>query len=118
MKIVLETISRSEQRYDTVGDWFTDADGVAHIRITNSFDRRYAWLLMLHELVEFILCQQRGISQESVDKWDMEWKDEGEPGDHPNAPYYHEHQFAEVLERYLASELDVDWGEYERSFES
>ena len=118
MKFILSTISRQEQRYDTLGDWFTDIDGVHVIRVTEQpQDRRHAWLLMLHEFVEMVLCMQRGISQETVDKWDMEWKGEGEPGADASSPYYHEHLFAETLERYLASELGVEWSDYERALE-
>jgi hypothetical protein len=70
-------------------------------------------------LVEVLLCKERGISQELVDKFDMEyeasrseWDTTSEPGDAAGAPYKKEHFFATTVERLLAAELGVDWEKY------
>ncbi len=59
-----------------------------------------------------LLCMERGISFKAIDRFDMQFKGEGEPGDDPRAPYYRQHQVASGIERLLAAELGVDWVTY------
>ena len=135
MRILIESILHSAQRYDTCGDWWIDADGTWQIRVSQMPSpnaTKHMLLIVLHELIEMALCQYRGITDKDVDDFDMTWKPrvvevgdspyetvlDDEPGNDPKAPYYHEHQFASGVERILAAELDVDWGEYERSIEN
>lgn len=121
MKIVIETIPHTEQRYPTVGDWWTDADGTWQIRVSKisrySVERKEAeFLIALHELVEMAICQYNGVDEDDVTRFDMTWGGkEGlvEPGDDRNAPYYAEHQFASGIERLVASQLGLSWPEYE-----
>jgi hypothetical protein len=74
--------------------------------------------IVIHELVEAILCKHKAISTTQVDAFDMEFErsrpagDDSEPGDDPQAPYYHEHQIATAVERILAVHLGVKWPEY------
>lgn len=116
MKIILERINESAQRYPTLGDWWFDADGTLQIRASADTDEQ-AFLYALHELVEAWLCQKRGITQEAVDAFDMQYErdraahfpdDESEPGDDPNAPYRREHRFAMLIEHLVARELGLD----------
>ena len=120
MKINVETIPHEEQRYPTVGDYWEDADGVVQIRVSRMEDWRYVILVAVHELTEMMLARFRGISEESIGDFDMEFERQrerglvkGEPGDAPGAPYRREHFFATNLERLLAGELGVDWAVYE-----
>jgi hypothetical protein len=75
-------------------------------------------LIAVHELIETLLCMSKGITQESVDAFDLAFErdrpkgDVSEPGDDPMAPYYNEHQFASIIERLLARELGMDWNDY------
>jgi hypothetical protein len=124
MKIHVETIPHSEQRYPTVGDYWS-ADGVQHIRVSHMVDWRYEVLVAMHELVEMALTRHRGISEPRITEFDLEFersREQGrgfsEPGDHPDAPYRKEHFFATNIERLFAAELDVDWFVYDEYVES
>ena len=114
MKIVIESIPHAQQRYDTWGDWWFDPDGTLQIRVSSDVPEmpteQHQFLVALHELVEVRLCQERGISQEAVDTFDMSPKAlacDGEPGDLPDAPYRREHRFAMLIEHLMAHELGL-----------
>ena len=113
-EIHVKVIAHAEQRYNTVGDYFTK-DGVEEFRISRLSDERHEHLVLVHELIERILCHHRGISNEAIDRFDFEYEQSGksgEPGDELNSPYYAEHQFASGIERQLAAALGVNWNRY------
>lgn len=124
MKITIETVPHVEQRYPTVGDWFFKSNGDLTIVVSELGDWRKEALVGVHELVEVLLCKHRGVPQEAVDKFDIQFEQsrpEGnvdEPGDDPQAPYRREHCLATAIERMLAAELDVVWKEYAKQVES
>lgn len=137
MKIIIETIPHDQQRYPTVGDWFVtqepkfieNQDGfgtrepsgteeILHIKVSKMQDWRHEVLVGLHELVECVICRRDGVSQEEVDKFDMDFEANrhpdsiAEPGDSPNAPYFKQHGIASGVERVVGAELGVDWNQY------
>lgn len=119
MKIQIETIPHDAQRYPTIGDYW-QKDGIVHIRVSEMHDWRYVILVAVHELIESMITRYRGISEEAIGAFDMEFEHKreqglvrGEPGDAPDAPYRREHFFATNVERLLAAELGVDWAIYE-----
>lgn len=123
-KVRVEVIPHNQQRYPTVGDWLYEKDGTLVIRVSRMTDPRYAMLVALHELVEVLLCNQRGITQKEVDRFDIQFEkdraagkhgEDDEPGDHPKAPYRKEHFFATNIEALMAGELGVDWKKYEEA---
>jgi len=123
MKVTIEIVSHSEQRYDTAGDWFWAAPESAQhlvIRVSDTGHWRSNMLVALHELVEALLCYKDGIPQEAVDHFDMvvfpatDWAAKGfEPGDHPKCPYGPQHSFATGIERLMAVALYVEWSKHE-----
>ena len=121
MKIQLRTIPHSEQRYETCGDWENLPEGSLRISVSDMGNDDYAFLVAIHELVEVWLCNKRGITDEAVSAFDIEYEknrpegDESEPGDHPDAPYRKEHFFATNIERMIALELGVDWEKYSKA---
>jgi hypothetical protein len=122
-RIVIEFIDHKSQRYNTVGDYFQSALlGETIIRVSNLGDERYEALVAIHELIEMVLCRHAGITDEQIDKFDMNWKDFedrfGEPGNDPKAPYFEQHQTAIRIERELAEQLEVDWDIYEDKIDS
>lgn len=117
MKIVIETIPHQDHRYTTVGDWFYDPDGTLRIKVSELTDWRREALIAVHELVEVLLCQDKGIGAKEVDEFDMNFKGDSEPGDCPEAPYVRQHCIATGIERMLAAELNVAWEPYERELE-
>lgn len=113
LDICIREIPAPAQRYATLGDWAIDEAGRVNIFVTpDPKDGPHsAFLIALHELVEAYLCQVRGISQTSVDAFDMAYAGEGEPGDEPGAPYRKEHRFAMLVEHLMAHELGlIDYG--------
>jgi len=122
VKIIIETIPHASQPYPTVGDWRRDEDGTLHINVSEEIGGKYASLVALHELIEVLLCEDRGITCEEVDAFDKSFEaardtgtepEDAEPGDSPFAPYRKEHFFATSLERLMAAELGVDWNVYD-----
>jgi hypothetical protein len=123
MRIVIETINHSKQRYPTVGDWQVKPDGL-HITVSKMSDSRYEVLIGVHEAIEAYLAIRAGISPSAVDRFDKGYEarrkpgDLSEPGDDPRAPYHHQHQVATSIERRLAAQLDVDWSAYDKEVSS
>lgn len=121
MKITIEVIDHHDQRYDTVGDWVLNPEKEElQIWVSNLGNWKYNFMIGFHEMVEAMLCFDRNISTEEVDKFDMDYEkkrdvgDTSEPGDDPDAPYYDEHFFATSLERLLCRELGMYWNDYEQ----
>lgn len=127
MKISIESIEHSKQRYPTAGDWFFDKKGNLHIKVSRLGDWRMEALVAVHELVEALLCNNRGITQEQVDRFDMQFEDErvcgihaleDEPGDDKNSPYRDEHCIATAVERLLCAELGLAWNDYDAKIQA
>lgn len=108
-RILIEAAPQHEpMRYETVGDWYHDDDGlVIKVRCADPFFQDDAFLIALHELVEAKLCWNRNISQTEVDDFDTRFEGEDEPGDQPAAPYGKEHRFAMLVEHLMAHELGL-----------
>ena len=121
MEIHIKTIPHHEQSYNTIGNWWTDEQGVLQIRVSDLGGMDHEMPVVIHELVEWALCAKRGITQAEVDAFDHQFERERaegehvdqEPGDAPNAPYRQEHRFSENVERLLVQELGLDWHAYE-----
>ncbi len=124
MKIIIETIPHDQQRYNTCGDYWEEPNGTKHIVVSDLGNDDFAFLVALHEMIEQKLCENRGIEESDITKFDKEFEekgvvgDEDEPGDDTKAPYYKEHFFATSLERIMAGELNVSWNEYEKKVNS
>lgn len=114
----IELILHGEQRYPTAGDWQVDSDGSIRVLVSDTGHLIDALLVGIHEVVEAVLCQRHGVTQESVDEFDVEFAKthdplEEEPGEDPAAPYRREHAVADVVERLVALEAGVVWREYD-----
>lgn len=99
-------------------DWFWDDKGDLQVRVSPMSDWRHETLLAIHEAVEAIMCKHNGVSQSSVDEFDVEYDKthtfDVNAGDDPKAPYVREHCLATAIERILCAELDVNWETYDR----
>ena len=124
MDIHIQTIPHKQQRYETVGDYFANSDGSTEVRISDMGNEDYAFLVALHELIEFWLTQKRGIKEEDITAFDIMFEEErkegkhsaeDEPGDDPRAPYRDEHRIATIIEMLIARELEVDWFKYDEA---
>ena len=105
--VTIDAVHPDGMRYPTEGDWQLGPDDVLHIAVTSNMPRREQMLLALHELVEALLCEARGITQAQVDAFDFAFTGEGEPGDCADAPYRREHRFAALIDHLVAHEMGV-----------
>ena len=115
-------VPHRKQRYETVGDWIPGKP--AEIRVSKMKDQRYAFLVALHEMVEFELCRMNRVSDREVVAFDVNFEAErrrnmhpfdAEPGNDPRAPYRNEHEFATMIEMMVARKLGVKWTDYEKT---
>lgn len=120
MNVVVKAIPHKKQRYATCGDWFFDAKGVLRIFVSQEMSEASQQLVILHELAEVIMCRSKGITQKSVDQFDMEYErnrasdDDSEPGDHPHAPYQEQHNIATGIERIVCAAMGVAWRDHDQ----
>lgn len=121
------TIPHSDQRYQTAGDYFLKTQGRAKlscIMVSKMGNEDYEFLIGIHELVEQYLTRKRGIKEEDITAFDLDFENKrmrglvgftDEPGDDPSAPYQNEHSFATAVERMVAAALGVKWADYEKA---
>lgn len=123
MKINIETCPLSKMRYPTAGDYWKDKKGVWQFRILEMHNPLHEVLILIHELVEWSMCLVCGISFESIDSFDIQFEkdrsaginsSDAEPGDHPLAPYHHQHQCATRVEKFVCRIFGIDWGVYSK----
>lgn len=115
--VFISTINHADQRYNTVGDWlYNNRNEELTIRVSDTGDWREVISVAIHEMVEAVLCIDRGISQKQVDEFDLQFEKDGkdgEPGEDPHAPYYDEHKVATLIEKMLTKNLKLKWNAYE-----
>lgn len=124
--IIIETIDHNKQAYETPGNWYYDENGDVHITVSKT-NSKYEFLIAVHELIEFTLCQLKGIDEKTVTDFDLRFEDmrksfpdligKKEPGNDDNAPYFHEHAMATKLERWLADSILGDGGNYQEAWD-
>lgn len=119
--ITIKTIPPNQMRIeDSLGDYWIDDNGDTQIRIAETGNHDYNNLVLIHEVVEFILTQNRGITEPEIQAFDEQFDlnkkqgDNSEPGDSPDSPYRNEHRFAENIERLLCHELNINWNDYDK----
>jgi hypothetical protein len=115
--INIRFIPQHDQRFDIVeqvGDYF-ETDDTIEFRITEFKNPAYSYAILLHELHEKIRNDQLGISDESVDRFDLEHPELADPGMSPDAPYHITHMEADVLERLFIILSGNNWIEYEKA---
>ena len=112
LRLDVKTIPHKDQRYDTAGDWYDD-NGTMAFRISDCKNKKYEWLLAIHEIVERALCDVNHISVEAVDTFDKSYRGDCEPGDAKSSPYRTEHCYATAVERMLCAAMGVNWTEYD-----
>ena len=118
--IEFKIIPHRQMRYRTCGDYF-EQDGTIQFRVSDMGNDDYEFLVLIHEIVEQYLTQRRGITEESINEFDVNFEEErdaglhsfdAEPGDDPKAPYRKEHFTATNIERMICEQLGVDWDKY------
>jgi|YNPMSStandDraft_1061717.scaffolds.fasta_scaffold19792_6 hypothetical protein len=100
-----------KQRYNTLGDYLIE-DNELVIKISKIGDI-YQLVVMIHELVESLLCLLSGVEFQEIDEFDIEYENarergektapcgcliQDEPGEDIHAPYNKFHKIAEIFE--------------------
>jgi ASC-1-like (ASCH) protein len=125
--VLIKTIPHKNQRYETVGDWVISKGGKITIKVSDMNNYNYCALVAIHELIETLLCKNRGVKEVDVSRFDKQFeKDRAkglhslteEPGDSPLAPYRLEHRFSTKLEKILCAELGLEWDKYSDTVEN
>jgi hypothetical protein len=111
-------VPHKAQIYDTAGNYGADSIGW-WFEISKMEDWRYEAMVMIHEMVERVLCEDRGIKLKDIDFFDIEGEGAGhpDPGTLKTAPYHKEHMIATKVEKMLCKEFGIDWETYDSSFE-
>lgn len=117
MKINTRTVPHHKQRFGQCGDWWVDPDGIYQVRVSFMSNSRFQLAVVLHEIIEAVLCKELGIPESAVDAFDETFEGDGEPGDDASAPYYNAHVTASICERAIAHCLNIDWNEYSKAIE-
>lgn len=118
LDIEIKTIPQKEQRYVTVGDYWQEGEKLI-FRISDCNNRKYEWMLIIHELVEKCLNEHAGITDQQVDDYDLKSESlEEEPGDEPDCPYRDQHCFATSVEKLLCAAMGLPWKEYDGFLEN
>lgn len=98
-------------------------------------DKRYCWLVLLHEIIEWSICRLQGVKNRDIDRFDIAYEAErstrqasnskshapcgcsykDEPGDDIHAPYHEAHKVASQCERLIAKALGVDLIKYDEA---
>ena len=122
LNINIKTIPHKEHRYPTLGDYWRNTDGKQEMRISEMGNDDYAFMIAIHELIEWYLTEKRGIKEEDIKAFDELFEKERlrglhaekeEAGFDSRAPYLKEHAFATNIEKQLAKELGVNWDKYD-----
>ena len=119
--IIIGFINKQEQESDNAGDYYIE-NNTLHIRILKNTtripstkrykrNRLYEFVILIHEVIEALLCIARNIPIAKIDQFDSDYQGNGEPGDHKDAPYRKEHKFATKVEKMMAKELGIKWNE-------
>jgi hypothetical protein len=103
-----------KMRYESLGDYFYK-DGILHFKIVDTGNPLYNKIILIHEMIEQTLTEARGIKEEQILKYDLEFEtlrkagkvgENDEPGEGKGSPYRREHLLAEIVERLMLNHLD------------
>lgn len=111
MTILVRTVPAYQIRNHGAGDWSFTPNGVLVVEVAE-MDKDSAICVAVHEIVEALLCQKHGVTDEAVTAWDAASPDE-EPGEHPQAPYFREHMVALEIEKMLCTAQGHLWDAHE-----
>lgn len=110
----IEFIPHGFQRYDTVGDFWIDENLTLQIRMSDMKNTSYNCLVAIHEFVEWMLTDIRGLAEQDIMAFDKKNPDSDDPGFLFDAPYKREHTFATSIEMMICAFAGIDWKEYDQ----
>jgi hypothetical protein len=120
-KIEVEFKPIDTMRYPTMGDYYYSAPGVLKFEVADTGNTLYNKLVLIHELIEQMLIEYRGVPIEEIDAFDQLFEKEreekyhdlaDEPGFDPRSPYLHEHTLATAIEMMICAKAGISWNDY------
>jgi hypothetical protein len=100
------------QRHQQIGDYGTSSDTI-WFKITKFPGHpAYSMACAVHEIWEKFRNDQLGITDESVDAFDLANQEDKDPGMLIDAPYHGPHCEGDILERMCIQMAGEDWTEY------
>ena len=121
--IHIEFIPRETQRYETAGDYWLDGTTL-QIRVSKMGNTAYQCMVATHEFVEWLLTDMRGLPEQEITNFDLEFIHESElgiphevnePGFDPRSPYLDEHTLCTSIEMMICAFLGIPWVKYEKT---
>jgi hypothetical protein len=112
--IKIAFVPLEKMRYESLGDYFYK-DGILHFKIVDTGNPVFNKIILCHELIEQTLTEAKGIKEEQILKYDLEFEnlrkagkvgEDDEPGEGKGSPYRREHILAEIVERMMLNHLD------------
>ncbi len=107
-----------EQGISTWGDYFIK-DNILNFQIVEHKTDLYSKFTLIHELIEQILLEVKGVNIDDIDKFDFEFEKDSErtskyfePGDDPNCPYKVEHDYADSVLKEICNRLNINFEDY------
>jgi len=128
-KIVIEFIDHNLQRFPTCGDYkITEVEGkvILNIWVSRMNNQSYECLVAIHEFVEWMTTDFKGIKEEDITFFDLLFErereqglhtDDEEPGFDPRSIYLREHTLATSIEMTICAFLGIPWTEYDKTVE-
>jgi hypothetical protein len=120
IETVIKSINLEDQRYETLGDYYIK-DGIRTFAITKTGNDLYDDLIFIHEFIEEVLTRNKGITEEQILAFDLQFEEkvkngeiseDEEPGEQIDSPYKQEHVIAELIERLIINHLNIDFNTY------
>ena len=106
----------SDMRYYTYGDYYIKDDETLKFDIVDHGNKYFNMLTLLHELAEYIEIELRGISVDSIDKYDKEFENDSErvklyfePGADPTCIYKESHDLANSFVKKICDRNGLDY---------
>ena len=115
--IRIKVIPHSEQKYDTVGDYWQTKNGNWEMRISE-MTPEYELAVIEHELAEMVRTIRDGVKWSDVDKFDTETvylvdpDNISDPGLSRKAPYHKQHMLSDKIERLIIKQDGGTWEDY------
>ncbi len=115
--INIKFIPQSEQRYQTIGDYW-ETDSSIEVRITKLSKPVFSMAALIHELWELFRAKEAQIPFALIDVFDMNYDYENgkykeDVGLDPEAPYHKQHMESDALERTCLVIAGEDFIEYD-----
>jgi hypothetical protein len=119
-RLSIRFVRFTDQRFTTLGDWL-ERDDQFEINVTIMPRWQHTFLILMHELIEWAVCQRDGVKTAVCDGFDTDWERELADGKHRieeeagfdrRCPYREGHVWGARAERFLCWLLGCSWKEY------